>query len=74
MARPWGCIENLSPCPLPNTELGNVVEVQARPIKEGKWERGPGFLLLIFWFFPSGKVLICFRNIKEQGLNVFWTR
>lgn len=43
MARPWGYIENLSPCPLPNTELGNVVEVQARPIKEGKWERGPGF-------------------------------
>lgn len=63
--------------PVPPTQSLAVSWEHGRDAVKASYRREEGeirVLLSIFWFFPSGEALICFRGKKEQGLSVFCTR
>lgn len=83
MPKNWGSLEVCSPASGLCTEFISVPPTQSLALSWGHGRdamkacyggRVVGrtrVLLLIFWFFLSGKALICFRGIKGQGSERF---
>lgn len=75
MVRPSGLCSKF--IPVSPTQSLAVSWEHGRDAVKASYRREEGeirVLLSIFWFFPSGEALICFRGKKEQGLSVFCTR